>query len=155
MARISPSLWERFSELQVSLATSFYSTDEKEHAAITNRSSFHATKSNIVEAVQRRIPLRVGIIGIHDQQKVDKARQMLINLGVEEQHIGYDDLRQVGRGVRDRQPDYDQLCGNCADGVLAVSPTGDVWPCVFTRWMPVGNVFSQSLPQLVKNKVLE
>jgi hypothetical protein len=39
----------------------------------------------------------------------------------------------------------EQLCGRCADGRLAVSPDGDVWPCVFSRWLVVGNVLDRSL----------
>jgi hypothetical protein len=53
----------------------------------------------------------------------------LETLGVTE--IGTDHLRQVGRGVRQRQPSIDQLYGHCARGKIAVSPNGDVWPCVF------------------------
>jgi hypothetical protein len=45
--------------------------------------------------------------------------------------IGHDDVRQVGRAVRDRPSDESQLCGNCANGVLAISPSGEAWPCVF------------------------
>lgn len=39
-------------------------------------------------------------MGVHENQRVKEARQMLIDLGVNEKNIGYDDLRQVGRGVR-------------------------------------------------------
>ncbi|HZV51659.1 MAG TPA: radical SAM protein, partial [Candidatus Dormibacteraeota bacterium] len=54
--------------------------------------------------------------------------------------IGVDRLREVGRGVRGRGPGIDQLCGHCGEGRLAVSPTGEVWPCVLARWLPLGRV---------------
>lgn len=149
LVHITPSLWDLFSETGVSLATSWYSDNASEHAAITNRRSFELTKASIAEAVRREIPLRVGIIGVQEGQRVDQAKQLLIDMGVDENKIGYDNLRQVGRGVRDAQPGPDQLCGHCADGVLAVSPSGDVWPCVFSRWMTVGNVLEQSLSELI------
>ncbi|SEM74646.1 radical SAM/SPASM domain-containing protein [Lihuaxuella thermophila] len=152
LVHITPSLWNLFSETGVSLATSWYSDDANEHAAITNRKSFELTKASIDEAVRRDIPLRVGIIGVQEGQRVDQAKQVLIDLGVDENKIGYDKLRQVGRGVRDFQPGPDQLCGKCADGVLAVSPSGDVWPCVFSRWMTLGNVLEKSLPELIEGK---
>ncbi len=93
--------------------------------------------------------MRVGIIGVRDGQRVDRASEALTSLGVPAEVIGYDDLRQVGRGVRDATPDVSQLCGGCADGVLAVSPSGEVWPCVFTRWMPVGNVLDTPLADIL------
>jgi len=45
--------------------------------------------------------------------------------------------------------DPSQLCGACGRGKVAVSPDGDVWPCVFSRWMPVGNVRRESLAEIV------
>ncbi|MEV0285644.1 SPASM domain-containing protein [Kribbella sp. NPDC050820] len=48
----------------------------------------------------------------------------------------------------------DQLCGQCASKVLAISPTGEVWPCVFSRWLPVGNVKTSSLGEVVSGSAL-
>jgi hypothetical protein len=64
-------------------------------------------------------------------------------------NVHTDHLRQVGRGVRDQTPDAAQLCGSCAQGVVAISPTGEVWPCVFARWMPLGNVRTVALADIV------
>nr|WP_242687390.1 MULTISPECIES: SPASM domain-containing protein [unclassified Actinopolyspora] len=41
------------------------------------------------------------------------------------------------------------MCGHCGQGKVAVSPTGDVWPCVFSRWMPVGNVRERTLVDIL------
>jgi hypothetical protein len=59
--------------------------------------------------------------------------------------VRVDRLREVGRGVRDQGPSVGQLCGRCADGVLAVTPGGDVMPCVLARWLVLGNTRSGSL----------
>lgn len=155
LVHITPTLWDLFSNMRVSIATSWYSEDPKEHAAITNRNSFKMTKAGISEALRRGIPIRVGIIGIHEDQKVERARQLLMELGVREEQIGYDDLRQIGRGAHDEKSGPDQLCGHCADGVLAISSSGDVWPCVFSRFMPLGNVKKQMLSELVAKQVVE
>lgn len=85
-------------------------------------------------------------MGVHENQRVKEARQMLIDLGVNEKNIGYDDLRQVGRGVRNSDSSFDQLCGNCANGVLAVSPNGVVWP--------LNNSFNQKVYGHVSRNVL-
>lgn len=43
----------------------------------------------------------------------------------------------------------DQLCGHCGNGQAAISPSGEVWPCVFSRWMPVGNVRETPLGEIL------
>lgn len=144
LVRITPELWETFGLPGVRLATSYYSPDAREHDEITQRRHSHdKTLTGIAEAMRRDIPLRVGIIGLRDGQKVEDACDELVALGVVD--VKVDHLRQVGRGVRDRATAVDELCGRCADGVLAVSPDGEAWPCVFARWLPVGNVRAMTL----------
>ncbi|MGH3766431.1 MAG: SPASM domain-containing protein [Pseudonocardiaceae bacterium] len=48
-----------------------------------------------------------------------------------------------------------QLCGNCANDVAAISPMGEVWPCVFSRWMPSGNVLDCSLAEVLDGGLRE
>lgn len=154
LVHIRPSLWEFFLVSGVSLATSYYSDDLGRHEEITGRRGSHAkTRANIAEAVRREIPLRVGIIDLGGEQRWRQAVAELTALGVSE--IGADRLRQVGRGIRDAKQDMDQLCGNCVSGVAAISPTGDVWPCVFTRWMPSGNVLECSLAEILNGGLRE
>jgi MoaA/NifB/PqqE/SkfB family radical SAM enzyme len=139
LVRLTPEQWALFELPGVQLATSYYSDDATEHDSITRRhKSHHRTLEGITEAMRRDIPLRVGLIRTRNGQRIDKACQQLAELGVTD--IKIDHLRQVGRGIRDRKASMDQLCGNCASDVLAVSPNGDVWPCVFARWMSIGNV---------------
>lgn len=147
LVRVTDALWEMFSQPGVRLATSYYSDDTAEHESITGRRGSHRrTLDGIAEALRRDISLRVGLIGMRDGQHVEEACRQLAELGVTD--VKVDHLRQVGRGIRDRKAAMDQLCGNCASGVLAVSPHGDVWPCVFARWMGFGNVHEQSLGSL-------
>ncbi|OLF05388.1 radical SAM protein [Actinophytocola xinjiangensis] len=154
LVHVRSELWDVFTRPGVRLATSYYADDATQHEAITGRQGSHArTRNNIIEALRRSIPLRVGIVDIDDGQRVDEARDELVALGVHE--IGYDRLRQVGRGIRTGTTGATQLCGNCASGVLAVSPDGTVWPCVFARWLPVGNVREQSLAEIVAGQRLQ
>lgn len=87
------------------------------------------------------------MIDLGSGQRAEAAEAELRDLGVHS--VGYDRLRQVGRGVRDRQASTEQLCGRCGDGVAAVSPDGAVWPCVFSRWLPVGNVLERELRDIL------
>lgn len=139
LVRVTPEQWALFELPGVQLATSYYSDNATEHESITRRRGSHSkTQDRIAEALRRDIPLRVGLIKTRNGQHVEEACHQLAELGVTD--VKVDHLRQVGRGIRDREAAMDQLCGNCANGVLAVSPSGEVWPCVFARWMSVGNV---------------
>lgn len=147
LVHVSDQLWDTFAQPGVSLATSYYSDDPDQHASITGRSNYAWTRANIVEAVRRGIPLRAGVIDLGDGQRVEAARAELADLGVA--RIGYDRLRQVGRGVRDQQPSAAQLCGRCGDGTAAVRPDGTVSPCVFARWIRTGSVLDGPLSAAV------
>ncbi|SBW19364.1 radical SAM domain-containing protein [Candidatus Protofrankia californiensis] len=150
LVHVPDALWEIFSRPGVSLATSYYSDDPTQHAAITGRPSHRPTKANIAEAVRRGIPVRAGVIDLGGEQRGTGARAELVDLGVPA--IGFDRLRQVGRGIRDRQAGVEQLCGRCGDGVAAVSPDGAVWPCVFSRWLPIGNVLTAPLADVLASE---
>ena len=143
LVHVTETLWELFARPGVSLATSYYSDDPAEDAEVTGRPSHPRTKANIVEAIRRGIPLRAGVIDLGGGQRAEAAQAELAALGVSE--IGYDRLRQVGRGIRDQQASAEQLCGRWCDGVAAISPGGAVWPCVFSRWLPAGSVLDDEL----------
>ena len=147
LVHVTPAMWEVFSRSGVSLATSYYSDDPGEHAGITGRPSYQRTKVNIATAVERGIRLRAGVIDLGGGQRAEQAQAELVDLGVPA--VGYDRLRQVGRGVRDQSAGVEQLCGRCGDGVAAVSPDGAVWPCVFSRWLSVGNVLEAELAAIL------
>ena len=148
LTHVKNSWWEMFSCENVSVATSYYSDMPAQHERITNRRGSHAkTRANIAEAIKRGVMLRAGIIGVDDGQRIEQARAELEALGV--RRITVDYLRRVGRGAPDLTPGTSQLCGNCGRGVAAISPDGDVWPCVFARWMRAGNVRATPLAEIL------
>lgn len=147
MVALRPEHWGLFTHPDVTLATSYYSDDPEEHDRITKGPNSHRqTTKNIAKAVELGTPPRVGLIRVEEGQRVTPARLALEAMGVT--NINYDDLRQVGRGERDKPSSVDELCGKCTDGSLAISPTGEVWPCVFARGLLVGNVHNASLTDI-------
>src|SRR5213079_3434700 len=117
----------------------YYSDDPAEHDRITRRPGSHArTRTNIAEAVRRGIPLRVGIVQLHDGQRVDQARADLEALGVAS--IRVDRLRELGRGQHAAGPQTAELCGRCGHGKAAILPDGQVSPCAMARFLDGGNV---------------
>jgi radical SAM protein with 4Fe4S-binding SPASM domain len=151
MVHINPGLKELFTARRdrVSLATSYYSPDPTVHRQITGRDTHRPIQKNIQWAIDSGVPLRVGIIGVQEGQGIEGAKAELVEMGVDQGSIGVDYVRQVGRGVHDEvTPETtSQLCGNCADGVVAVLPDGNVQPCVFSRQSDfrIGNLHEQPL----------
>lgn len=147
LVHISGELWTVLGRPRVSLATSYYSDDPQQHAAITRRPTYARTKANVAEALRRSIPLRVGVIDVLPGQRADRAQSELRAMGVRK--IDRDSLRHVGRGIRGSVHDrLAQLCGRCGEGSIAVAADGSVWPCVFSRWLPVGNVRDEPLAEI-------
>lgn len=138
LVHISAECWKLFQRQGLSLATSYYSEQAEEHNAMTGRPSHRRTRANIKEAARLGIPLRVGVVVGSEAQRVSETRRELEELGVT--RIGVDHVRPFGRGAEGLAPDPANLCGRCGSGAAAISPSGDVSPCVFSDWMSVGNV---------------
>ncbi|WP_424643232.1 radical SAM/SPASM domain-containing protein [Embleya sp. AB8] len=147
--KVLPAAWDVFERPGVLLATSYYSDDPAEHDAITTQPGSHArTRANIAEAVRRGIPIRAGIVNIQPGQRVAEARADLVSLGVK--HIQTDRVRAVGRAAKGTMtPSVNELCGRCGDRRAAVLPNGDLTLCVLSRFMPVLNVRSRSLGNIL------
>ncbi|MFH8795075.1 radical SAM protein [Streptomyces sp. NPDC017941] len=146
---VRPAWWTIFEQDGVSLATSYYSDDPVEHDRITQRhGSFQRTRTNIMEAHRRGIPLRVGILHIHDGQRVEQARAEIEAMGITD--IQMDRVRAVGRAAKGSDgPSAAELCGRCGINRAAVLPNGDLTLCVLSRFMPVGNVRATPLADLM------
>ncbi|MDX8146146.1 radical SAM protein [Lentzea sp. BCCO 10_0061] len=167
LVHISPRLWDTFSRPGVRLATSYYSDTASQHEAITRRRGSHArTRANIAEALRRDIPLRAGVIDVSSSERIGLQRTRaaqadLSSLGVSK--VGIDRLRRIGRGANaspgsdqpsSDQPSSDQLCGRCGHGAVAISPSGDVWPCVFARRIQLGNILDTDLATILSTAQL-
>lgn len=155
LVAIKPMLWETFQDCQVSIATSFYTYRPDIHEQITQgHQSFERTVKNIKQVVELGLPLRVGLIEIRPDQDIAATKQFLQDLGI--RRIGVDQTRGVGRGstlIQVAQPE-DALCGACARGKAAVVPSGDVYPCVFSRHLRIGNVRERSFTQIITGETM-
>jgi MoaA/NifB/PqqE/SkfB family radical SAM enzyme len=145
LVHVPAQTWDAYLLPGVSLATSWYTDDPGQHAAITGRPTWHRTAANIAVAVRRGIPLRAGVIaGVIPGQRSAEAVAMLAGIGVAE--IATDQVRGFGRGTI---ADPSQACGRCGRGIAAVLPDGSVTPCPMTRWRVAGNVADASLGDLL------
>ena len=153
LVRIRADIWDLLVEYGVRLATSYYSDQPEQHRLITGNALAHRrTTENISKAIQLGVPIRVGIVSVLEDQRIDEARRLLADLGVEDVEV--DHVRRAGRANADVEVPLEELCGQCAGDVLAVYPDGVVRPCVFARSMPVGDVLESSLRQVVDSPQL-
>jgi MoaA/NifB/PqqE/SkfB family radical SAM enzyme len=148
LVHVTDEVWDLLRAPGVSLAFSYYSADPEQHNAVTQRNSHPATRRNVVKALEFGIPIRAGVIDAGTGQ-VPGADADLRALGVT--RIGVDRIRAVGRGGGN---DPAELCGRCGKGVAAIGPDGEVWPCIFSRWMPVGNVMMTPLAEILSSRAM-
>jgi MoaA/NifB/PqqE/SkfB family radical SAM enzyme len=149
LAHVTPALWGLFSMPGVRLAVSYYSDEPAGHDAITKVPGSHArTRANILRALERGIPLRTATVEILPGQRAAQARDEMAGLGVARSRI--DRVRRIGRGNHaGGTPDAGELCGRCGDGRAAISPDGEVMPCVMSRWLAAGNIRRQPLDRIL------
>ncbi|MBP2479431.1 MoaA/NifB/PqqE/SkfB family radical SAM enzyme [Crossiella equi] len=140
---IPERLWPVLERPGVSLATSYYSDDEGEHAGITGARTLARIRTNLAEARRRAIPVRAGVIDHGGPQRLAQARWELADLGVEE--VAQTRVRELGRAAPDGRGCAAELCGACGDGVAAIGPDGEVRPCLFAKWVTAGHVTGDGL----------
>lgn len=147
MTHIKSDVWQVLRLPGVRLAFSYYSDDGTDHDEVTDTRGSHArTRENVERARELGIQMRGSVINVLQDQRAPHAEQELLQLGVRD--VRTDGIRPFGRGADGVHPDFRKLCGRCGRAKFAVSPDGYVWPCVFARWMHLGNVHDQSLREI-------
>jgi MoaA/NifB/PqqE/SkfB family radical SAM enzyme len=141
--QLSAGLIQCLRENYVHVAASFYSDDSEVHDRITRRQgSWRQTLAGFEAILGAGLPLRVGIVEMEENAGHEpRTRELLRSLGV--RTISSDRMRGVGRGDRlaigEPTERFEELCGECWQGKLCVTPSGEAFPCVFARATPVGN----------------
>ncbi|MEU9112160.1 radical SAM protein [Streptomyces sp. NPDC048483] len=147
LTHITADAWSALRMKGVSLAFSYYSDKDDDHDDVTdNRGSRQRTRANIERAQSYGIPLRGNVINVLEDQRGREGRRELLDLGIHD--VRTDKIRPFGRGAQGNSPHIKKLCGRCGRNKIAISPNGEVWPCVFARFMPIGNVHEQSLQEI-------
>jgi MoaA/NifB/PqqE/SkfB family radical SAM enzyme len=144
--RLGKELIGCFQRGGVHVATSFYSDDPVVHEQITQgKGSWQRTVHGIEAVLAAGLPIRVGVIETErNAGHGPRALEFLKSLGVRE--VRMDRERGVGRGklihLGGEGERYEELCGQCWKGKLCVTSGGEVFPCVFARATPLGDVHS-------------
>lgn len=147
-----------FKKFNVKVATSFYSYNPEIHDTITNvKNSFQKTVQGIIKIIDNGIKIRASIIEMSDNKGgIDKTKLFLQTLGITD--IQVDRERSVGRGNKTDKKITDNIgdvCGNCWKGRLCVTSNGDVYPCIMSRSVQIGNILENDLNSLINSRELQ
>jgi MoaA/NifB/PqqE/SkfB family radical SAM enzyme len=131
-----------FAQNDVHVAFSVYATSPATHDHITRRDgSFEKTLRGIRLALEKGLHTRAGVIAMDANIKeVEETKTFLAELGIES--VGSDRVRGIGRGnnLLPGVLPMDELCGSCWKAKLAVDADGNAFPCVFSKFLPLGNI---------------
>jgi MoaA/NifB/PqqE/SkfB family radical SAM enzyme len=154
---LDSELIDVFKQERVSIATSFYSCDSSIHDHITQKpGSWRVTLDAITRLQDALIPVRVGIISMpSNESSVAETIQFLGSRGIS--RVGIDHARSFGRSVSlvGRDTSFSELCGQCGDHRACVVSTGDVYPCIMSRTVTLGNVITDEIDEIVRNKKIQ
>jgi len=149
---LSDPLLDRLAPHRPQLALSFYSHDPATHDAITRTpGSQRRTARAIERAVARGLQVRAAMVVMEDNAAhVADTVAFLRGLGVAQ--VAAAGSYAVGRGDRWREAIDSPAAGNShgggprvGSGKLAVTYSGDVVPCIFSRDIVLGNVTRRRL----------
>lgn len=143
------------------LAFSFYSANEAHHDAITRTpGSQRRTLEAIALGLELGLPLRVSIIVGHENfDDLDETCALLRALGVPSEAVYVAGERSVGRGKEvEQDPSRISTTGVHAErdrfgGQLALGYDGLLYPCIFDRRTPIGDLRISKLPELVAQEL--
>jgi radical SAM protein with 4Fe4S-binding SPASM domain len=164
-----------FKEHGVCVATTVYGADAAVHDRVTrNVGSFDKTSAAIKRLVAAKIPIRVAsIISRLNEDEVERIQTFCRSLGV--QFRRPDVVRPTGRGDNEDllplryqkaliRPPFRtdsksffraRQFNSCFAGKIAITPTGDVLPCIFARNKICGNVMQNSLNSVIWGEALQ
>jgi MoaA/NifB/PqqE/SkfB family radical SAM enzyme len=154
--------YDRLRELAPSFAFSFYSHNAETHDAITRTPGSHARTARAVRrAVDDGLDVRVGVVSMgQNQRDASKTHEYLLGLGVPAGSIAFDQMRDVGRGdatpLETSTQSADVQTGGVESaqprnfgGSAAVSYDGQVYPCIFSRHLPLGSIHDTGLEAIL------
>lgn len=149
-------------------ALSFYSSNSAVHDRITGIEGSGAKTLATIELL-RKLKFRVRISSIIMEENADdwpKTLSFLLSLGLSPNSIRAASTMGVGRGAYFPLPaasaatcvdepegqnsgDDDRGDQSISSGKVAVSASGDVFPCIFARWLKLGNRNQRSLADIL------
>ena len=158
---LSDRLLEKLQPFSPTIALSLYSHDATTHDTITALpGSFKRTTEAIKRAKEAGFSVRIGVVLMKENAgEVTETRDYIVNqLEIDEAHIRFDPVKKTGRGIDVENsegitfsvahlPDREKTTSR--NGKLAIASDGTIYPCIFSRQTPLGNIRHNSLQQVL------
>lgn len=157
---LSQALLNKLKPYQPRISFSLYADTAELHDRITQLpGSWKKTLAAMKRAKHMGFDIRAGIALM--PENIDCLDRMVLFLekevGLDAEHVRFDPVKQTGRGqfMDDVKqiliaPSHALQTGDIRRGKLCISANGNVYPCVFSRKTPLGNIRQQSLPNIIE-----
>lgn len=157
---LSEILLAKLKPYQPRISFSLYADTAELHDAITQLSgSWKKTIAAMKRAKQMGFDIRAGIALM--PENIECADRMIPFLekevSLDAKHIRFDPVKQTGRGQfmdGAKQiliaPSHAPKMGAVHRGKLCIAANGNVYPCVFSRKVSLGNIRQQPLPNIIE-----
>lgn len=157
---LSETLLTKLAPYQPRISFSLYADNAETHDAITQLSgSWKKTLSAMKRAKNMGFDIRAGIALMPENIAcVERMAPFLEReVGLDAKHVRFDPVKQTGRGQfmdGAKQiliaPSHAPKTGDIRRGKLCIAANGNVYPCVFSRKVSLGNIRQQPLLQIIE-----
>jgi len=156
---LSESLLQKLKPYQPRISFSLYADNAETHDTITQSpGSWKKTLAAMRRAKSMGLDIRAGIALMPKNiESLDRMIPFLEKeVGLDAAHVRFDPVKQTGRGKfmhAAKQiliaPSHTSNIADGRRGKLCIAANGNVYPCVFSRKISLGNIRQQSLPQII------
>jgi len=157
---LSETLLNKLAPYQPHISFSLYADNAETHDAITQLSgSWKKTLAAMKRTKNMGFDIRAGIALM--PENIECVERMVPFLekevGLDAEHVRFDPVKQTGRGKfmdGAKQiliaPSHAPKTGDIRRGKLCIAANGNVYPCIFSRKVSLGNIRQQSLSQIIE-----
>jgi len=156
---LSDGLLQKLQPYQPQLSFSLYADCADIHDGITRvQGSWKRTLNALQRSMEQGFDVRVGVVIMQENAEHIVGLPIFLEerFGLPLDKIRFDPVNSVGRGSSTVLPDYINIesshaiaQGEARRGKLCLASNGDVYPCIFSRQLRLGNIRQQSIPQML------
>ena len=157
---LSETLLTKLAPYQPRISFSLYADTAELHDGITQLAgSWKKTLAAMKRAKNMGFDIRAGIALMPENIAcLDRMTPFLEKeVGLDAKHVRFDPVKQTGRGkfMDDAKqiliaPSHAPKTGNLRRGKLCIAANANVYPCVFSRKISLGNIRKQPLANIIK-----
>jgi len=156
---LTDKLLAKLKPYQPQLSFSIYADCAEVHDAITRvQGSWKRTLNAMQRSIEQGFDVRVGVVIMQENAEHIAGLPHFLKekFGLAAEHIRFDPVNTVGRGNTTFLPEHIHIQsshamaqGETRRGKLCFASNGDVYPCIFSRTLRLGNIREQSLQQML------